>query len=792
MSHVGVGLEESLPTMSSKRFRAGDLIADKYVFERVIGEGSLGFVIAATQLNLDECVAIKFLHPHAATIPDIVARFAREARTAVRIKSEHCVRVLDVGALQDGTPFLVMEYLEGRDLRTALAQAGTFSPLAATTIALQACEALAIAHSRGIVHRDVKPENLFLAERDGNEIVKVLDFGISKAALTPLGSPKELAPINTVTLMGTPLYMSPEQIRSTGSVDHRADIWSLGVVLYELLTGTTPFESSSVGTAFHRVSEAQPTPISKHRSDVPADLVATIDRCLQKNPDDRFANMGELAVALLPHAGDYGHVCAERAMAASAIHPARASHREELEPSQAPMSLPNRRGKRGSFFWVAGALVAIGAVVAGALIAPRLKKSPFARLAPAPLAAPAASAAPVTPPIPVRGITESEVRVGMSGAFSGPSKELGSNMKLGMETAFLAANDEGGVHGRAVKLVALDDGYDAARTHETMRELLEERAVFAFVGNVGTPTAEVALPYAVEHKTLFYGAFTGAALLRQDPPDRYVINYRASYEEETAKTIRYLVENRHIAPTAIAVFAQQDAFGNAGFHGAVKALRKYGINETSILRVGYKRNTLDVEPAVLEIARNNALVAADAARAVDTASLARGRHTVRAVVMVASYRPAAKFIQKIREKKVDALFTNVSFVGSEALADELRELGPAFCKGAIVTQVVPHPDSGATAVLKYRELLAKYFPHESPGFVSLEGYVAGRIFLEALNRAGKDVDTESLITAFESIHDLDLGIGTKISFGLSEHQGSHKVWGTELDEGCRYRVLDMD
>src|SRR5262249_14583140 len=190
---------------------------------------------------------------------------------------------------------------------------------------------------------------------------------------------------------------------------------------------------------------------------------------------------------------------------------------------------------------------------------------------------------------------------------------------------------------------------DATRAADTMRELLERREVFAFVGNVGTPTAEVAVPYAVEHKSLFYGAFTGAALLRQDPPDRYVINFRASYEEETAKIVKYLVENKRISPTSIAVFAQDDAFGNAGFHGAAKALRKYGVPESGIVRVGYKRNTLEIDPAVYEIARNNAVVN-EASR---SGEAARGKHTIRAILMFATYRPAAKFMQKLREKKVD-------------------------------------------------------------------------------------------------------------------------------------------
>jgi ABC-type branched-subunit amino acid transport system substrate-binding protein len=377
------------------------------------------------------------------------------------------------------------------------------------------------------------------------------------------------------------------------------------------------------------------------------------------------------------------------------------------------------------------------------------------------------SAAP--PPAPVQAVP---LTMGMSAPLSGPSKELGRQMKLGIETAFAIANAGGGVGNRLLSLVALDDGYEPARTKETMQELLERRKVFAIIGNVGTPTAEVSVPYSIDKKVLFFGAFTGAPLLRREPPDRYVFNYRASYAEETAAVVRYFIEAKGIKPAEIAVFAQQDGFGDAGFAGVAKALRKYGVPTDGILRVGFKRNTLDIQDAVDTIVRN--------------------RKTVRAVVTVAPYRPAAKFIEKLRDARMDTLISNVSFVGSSALAEELRQIGPKYSSGVIVTQVVPPIDSASTTVLKYKEALAKNFPGEKPDFVSLEGYIAATVFVEALKRAGPNPTTDSVIAALEGIQGLEIGIGTPITFGPSEHQGSHKVWGTVLNEAAQYQLLDLD
>jgi branched-chain amino acid transport system substrate-binding protein len=299
----------------------------------------------------------------------------------------------------------------------------------------------------------------------------------------------------------------------------------------------------------------------------------------------------------------------------------------------------------------------------------------------------------------VRGITDSEIRFGISAPFTGPAKELGQNMKRGIEAAFNVANAKGGVYGRQLRLIAADDGYEPTRTAATMKQLYERDQVFGLVGNVGTPTAVVALPYALDRKMLFFGAFTGAGLLRNDPPDRYVFNYRASYAEETAAVVNYLAKVRRLLPEQIAVFAQQDAYGDAGFAGVEKAIRSLrGGIESPILRLNYQRNTVDVEDAVAKLQQYNAQLQQ------------KKRPPIKAVIMVPAYRAAAKFIEKTRDLYPDMIYTTVSFVGSTALADELMLLGKKYATGVIVTQVVPAVDGHSSLVLDYKSALAKYFP----------------------------------------------------------------------------------
>jgi branched-chain amino acid transport system substrate-binding protein len=379
--------------------------------------------------------------------------------------------------------------------------------------------------------------------------------------------------------------------------------------------------------------------------------------------------------------------------------------------------------------------------------------------------------AAVAPTSAAHGITDNEIKFGIVGPFSGAARELGRQMKLGIDSAFNRANDAGGIDGRKLRLVAADDGYEPARTLDGMKQLYDKEQVFGFIGNVGTPTAQVAIPYALEKKALFFGAFTGASVLRSDPPDRYVFNYRASYAEETDAVVRYLVKLRHLQPRQIAVLAQQDSYGDAGFAGVSKAFRALGVDDGAILRLNYKRNTVEVDDAINELKTQ--------------------KTAIRAVVMVATYRAAAKFIEKTRDQFPGLIYTNVSFVGSTQLADELMMLGPRFASGVIVTQVVPAVGGYSSAVLEYKTALNKYFPGESPDYVSLEGYVAASVLIQALKKTPQ-LDPEKVVDTLENMRDVDLGLGAALNYGRGEHQASHKIWGTAIDDKGKYQSLDLE
>lgn len=284
-------------------FRAGDRIADKYEVIRLLGSGGMAIVVAAKHLELDETVALKFLRSECLANPDLVARFADEARASVKVRSEHVARVFDVGTMPDGAPFIVMEYLEGQDLGALLREQGKLPLERACDYVIQACEALAAAHAIGIVHRDVKPENLFLVG-SGHEldIIKLLDFGISKLSLRGSGFGHTGERVKTTMWMGTPIYMSPEQIRATGDLDGRSDIWSLGCVLFELLTGHPPFKAPSVTLLTATILERPAPRLRDGRPELPAELEVVVARCLEKDPNARFQNVRALAAALLPFA----------------------------------------------------------------------------------------------------------------------------------------------------------------------------------------------------------------------------------------------------------------------------------------------------------------------------------------------------------------------------------------------------------------------------------------------------------------------------------------------------------
>ena len=289
------------------------MLAGKYRVERVLGAGGMGVVVAARHVELDQLVAIKFVREEAIANEDAVQRFLREARAAVKLKSEHVARVLDVGKLESGAPYMVMEFLEGSDLGKILSDRGPLPPDSAADWILQACEAVAEAHAAGIVHRDLKPENLFLASTvGGGQKIKVLDFGVSKAIGG--GASGDMSRLTrTRAMLGSPLYMAPEQMRSSRDVDARADVWALGVVLFQLLTQRWPFEAETMPELCLKVVTEPPIPLATLRPDAPPGIGAVIERCLEKDLKRRFANAAELASALEPFVPPASRVLADRA-----------------------------------------------------------------------------------------------------------------------------------------------------------------------------------------------------------------------------------------------------------------------------------------------------------------------------------------------------------------------------------------------------------------------------------------------------------------------------------------------
>jgi serine/threonine-protein kinase len=336
--------------------RPGTILLDRYRVLRDLGVGGMSLVVCAEHVALRTKVAIKLLLPDLTNLPDSPQRFEREAKAATRVEGEHVCKVLDVGILPAGapgagTPYMVMEYLEGKDLGRLVKEGRRFAVPEAIDLVVQAADALSRAHEAGVVHRDVKPSNLFLTTRsDGSWLVKVLDFGISKVVED--AAQDNLALTKTTAVMGSALYMSLEQMRSTKTVDRRTDIWALGVTLYELLSGTHPWTADSFSSLCVKVSLDPPAPLREHRPDVPEALAAAIEVAYSRKPEERYQSVGQLLDALSPFA---------RPDTRKLIRAIR-DREEESEPGlRGPVRPPGPR----RLFWVLGAVLG-GVVLAGA------------------------------------------------------------------------------------------------------------------------------------------------------------------------------------------------------------------------------------------------------------------------------------------------------------------------------------------------------------------------------------------------------------------------------------------
>lgn len=360
------------------------------------------------------------------------------------------------------------------------------------------------------------------------------------------------------------------------------------------------------------------------------------------------------------------------------------------------------------------------------------------------------------------------IKIGMSSALSGPAAQLGLGMRAGIQAYFNKVNADGGIEGRPLELVALDDGYEPPRAASNMRQLIDRDQVLAVIGNVGTPTAIVTVPVANSQKTLLFAPFTGSGILRKTPPDRYIINFRASYGDEIKSMIEGLL-SIGIRPEEMAFFTQNDAYGDSGYQAILKTLKEKGFAHPELLPYGrYTRNTLNVEEGLAHI-------------------LLGAKKPPRAFIIVGAYAPVAAFIHLAKEEFPNALFLNVSFVGTDSLAKALKDK----TDNVIVTEVVPPLTLDLPAIQEYRRDMAQYNPDATPTFTSLEGYLAAKLFVDGVRKAAANhmLTREGLIDTFEQMKDVDIGIGAKIDFSKTDHQALQTVWPIYM-KGSNFIPLD--
>jgi ABC-type branched-subunit amino acid transport system substrate-binding protein len=375
------------------------------------------------------------------------------------------------------------------------------------------------------------------------------------------------------------------------------------------------------------------------------------------------------------------------------------------------------------------------------------------------LAASAALAVGFAPAQAENGVAPDQIVFGQAAVLQGPASALGLGMKEGLLAAFDEVNRKGGVHGRKIKLISIDDGYEPSKAIVATRKLIEDEKVFALIGPVGTPTAVATQPLAAAAKVPFIGAFTGAGFLRNPKLDN-VINIRASYDAETEAWVRHLTEDLKISK--IAIFYQDDAYGRAGLSGFEKAMKKRGL---AIVAEGtYERNTT----------------------AIKTALLAVRKAAPEAVVMVGAYQPSAEFIKLARKIEFNPVFVNISFVGASALASALGTEGA----GVIVSQVVPFPwDASIKVIADYHAAIKARDPKAEPEFVSLEGYLVGRLAIAALERAGPEPTRAGLLKAVKESSAFDLG-GLQMTYGPDDNEGLDKVFMTVIQPDGSFKAVD--
>ena len=591
----------------------------QYQIESQIGIGGMGVVYKAVDKHLEREVALKLLSPLYSMDDNARKRFLSEAKAISKLDHPNVCTIFDMGESDNKQLYFAMPLYQGEELSDLLKK-DKIQLGQAVDVLTQVCKGIAAAHKKDIIHRDIKPANIFVTE-DG--VAKILDFGIAKSVGVEL--------TQTGQTVGTILYMSPEQVNSE-DLDHRTDIWSMGVMFYEMLTGKRPFTGKTALAISQKIIRCQVEPLTNFSDNLPPIAIQILSKTLNVNKENRYECLTDMVEDLrqlsreleseniqnkvverltdigaqdtsLSLSGTLSQINkkleAYLGTSSSILVNSLSSQCESLEELKKKLAMEVPLEHRADFL---KEVKNIGSSKKGVPLFPVLLVIIIAVLAGIIVGGqPEAEKEVVTTPTKkkavdvhkdVRGVTKDKVFFGMTAVFSGPARELGRNMKVGLETCFKEINAAGGIHGRKIELKAMDDSYEPSKAVENLETLLsDEEGIFAFTGNVGTPTAKAILPKIQEDGAVVLGTFSGAQILRRVPPDRNIFNYRASYAEEVEAIVKYYSEVGGVKPHRIAVFYQNDSYGLDVLKGVQAALHRRNTTEVRYA-ASYKRNTV--------------------------------------------------------------------------------------------------------------------------------------------------------------------------------------------------------
>ncbi|MEM9256367.1 MAG: ABC transporter substrate-binding protein [Pseudomonadota bacterium] len=712
-----------------------------------IAVGGMGVVYKALDPRLGRQVALKFLSPQFSQDKGCRDRFFTEAKAISKIDHPNVCLILDIAETTDGVLYFSMPFYEGQTLRERLRSAN-LSRLESLGYLIQVCDGLSAAHAQNVVHRDIKPSNILITNEG---IAKILDFGIAKMADGEL--------TQTGQTVGTYNYMAPEQLLGEAT-DRRADVWSLGVVFYELMSGSLPFTGESNIAVSQAILNRRMQPLEAVAPDLPQVAADIVSKALSGDPEQRYGSMDDL----LPDLQAMRDVCPAEAanrtpqgkpLGANASPVQRPGH---LQHSAAPNATSYDKSRSITPLQLSiGACLVVILVALGMIMGLQERELSI-------LEGGSAGPAPT-----IRGVYDDRIVLGMSGAFSGASRDIVRNMQVGMLSRFSEVNAQGGVHGRKLFLHTLDDRYDPGIAQQNLNFFMNpSTGVFALIGNVGTPATESIFPAIHENETLLFGALSGSQKLHTEPPDPYVFNYRPSYRAEVKVLLTLLRDEFGIQGDGLGVVYADNAVGREVLDKVREELAAQGY-DGELSSAGFPSNSAQVDEAV--------------------AHFNRTKDQLDGILIVGTYRASALFTKLIRDAGYKGRIANLSIVGGLELAEEFKELGPHYGAGVIVTQVVPNYRSFQPGVVRFRSTLNEYYPSQQPSYMSLEGYIVASIFVEALQQAGRNVDTDSLIRTLQSMQNVSLDFGIPLSFSPTNHTASHRVWPTRLNAEGVYKPL---